>query len=217
MRLINNNVKNHLKASTYCSATMIEMGEPVTFRATDFDLSIFRREGADTFEYVPVGMKLGAVRTGSGFVVDSFSISLDDTNRSLVAELNNFAGFEDVKFRMYLGVLYSATFKLIDRMLVYSGIVDKWTYRPGSMEMVIVSAFSQWNKRPSNMFSGSCRWKVFKGADCKYTGYQGKCDRSFKQCEEYGNSKNFGGFRWLPFIDGKTLKIGMTDDEARQL
>lgn len=39
-----------------------------------------------------------------------------------------------------------------------------------------------------------CRYKEFKGAECGYTGADGSCNRTFKDCSDKGNSQRFGGF-----------------------
>ena len=43
-----------------------------------------------------------------------------------------------------------------------------------------------------------CRYKEFKGAECGYSGPETTCNRTFKQCVEYGNQARFGGFPGIP-------------------
>ena len=38
-----------------------------------------------------------------------------------------------------------------------------------------------------------CRYKEFKGVRCQYVGAETECDRTFTQCDDYGNVINFGG------------------------
>lgn len=46
---------------------------------------------------------------------------------------------------------------------------------------------------PDRFYGSTCRYKYFKGAECKET--EGSvCDRSLAQCRLYGNQTNFGGF-----------------------
>jgi phage-related protein len=40
----------------------------------------------------------------------------------------------------------------------------------------------------------SCRYKLFKGVLCGYVGAETTCDRTLKQCTDYGNDTRFGGF-----------------------
>lgn len=39
-----------------------------------------------------------------------------------------------------------------------------------------------------------CRYRDFKGTLCGYAGGETECNRTLKQCREYGNSARFGGF-----------------------
>jgi phage-related protein len=50
---------------------------------------------------------------------------------------------------------------------------------------------------PDRYFGSTCRYKVFKGAECKYIGGQATCDRNHDTCSTYGNLANFGGFPGL--------------------
>jgi hypothetical protein len=34
------------------------------------------------------------------------------------------------------------------------------------------------------------------------------CDQSYKRCEDLGNTDNFGGFRWLPYLLNRSFKWG---------
>lgn len=43
------------------------------------------------------------------------------------------------------------------------------------------------------MFPNLCRFK-YKSALCGYTGFQQTCNKTLKQCREYGNSQRYGGF-----------------------
>lgn len=39
-----------------------------------------------------------------------------------------------------------------------------------------------------------CRWKTFKGSECKYAGADTTCEKTFDDCRAKGNIVNFGGF-----------------------
>lgn len=44
------------------------------------------------------------------------------------------------------------------------------------------------------VFGKYCRWRKFKGLECKYSGSETECDRAFDTCKKFGNTLNFGGF-----------------------
>lgn len=39
-----------------------------------------------------------------------------------------------------------------------------------------------------------CRWRVFKGTECKYAGADTTCEMLWEDCVSKGNTLNFGGF-----------------------
>lgn len=50
-----------------------------------------------------------------------------------------------------------------------------------------------------------CRWQEFKGAECQYNGPESSCNRTYTQCQEYGNVHRFGGF---PGMTSRGIQIG---------
>lgn len=47
---------------------------------------------------------------------------------------------------------------------------------------------------PDRYYGSTCRYKYYKGVECKWGGGQTTCDRSITTCRTYGNQINFGGF-----------------------
>lgn len=85
-------------------------------------------------------------------------------------------------------------------VVIFEGILDGWTLSEGQLSLNVTSILSQWAQRTLAQHSPSCRWKTFKGDECKYTGSETWCDRSYSRCDALSNTDNFGGFRWLPSI-----------------
>jgi phage-related protein len=58
------------------------------------------------------------------------------------------------------------------------------------------SLYSPLDKRfpPDRYFGTTCRYKYFKGVECKYAGAVSVCNRSFDSCKALSNLTNFGGF-----------------------
>lgn len=58
------------------------------------------------------------------------------------------------------------------------------------------SLYSPLDRRfpPDRYYGSTCRYKFFKGSECKYSGSQTTCDRSLNTCRSYSNQTNFGGF-----------------------
>ncbi|MBU2539168.1 MAG: hypothetical protein KKH22_12100, partial [Proteobacteria bacterium] len=92
------------------------------------------------------------------------------------------------------------------------GAIDDWRSPEGSIEMTIASDMSQWHQKTMRMQSSSCSWRVFKGAECGYSGIETRCDRSYARCAALGNSANFGGERWLPSIEDANIWWGQAPE-----
>lgn len=55
------------------------------------------------------------------------------------------------------------------------------------------------NRFPLHTYSRNiCRYEVFKGSGCGYTGSETECNRTFARCIEIGNQLRFGGQPGLP-------------------
>ncbi len=49
---------------------------------------------------------------------------------------------------------------------------------------------------PNRFIALYCNWE-FKGLECAYAGSETECDRTFKRCEDLGNTGRFGGYPGL--------------------
>ena len=61
------------------------------------------------------------------------------------------------------------------------------------------SLYSPLDRRfpPDRYYGSTCRFKFFKGIECKYASTKTTCDRSLATCRSYSNEANFGGFPGL--------------------
>jgi len=84
--------------------------------------------------------------------------------------------------------------------VLFDGVLGAWALDEQMLNITAVSLFDRWAQRTLSHHTPSCRWKVFKGTECKYVGAETKCDRSYTRCTALSNTDNFGGFRWLPSI-----------------
>lgn len=60
---------------------------------------------------------------------------------------------------------------------------------------------------PTQDYTRNCRYREFKGAQCKYAGGVTFCDRTYTTCLALLNTINFGGFRFA-LSDGDVIKWG---------
>lgn len=205
MREIPQALLDEFKKGYYRPATLIDIAGDMFI--TDWASPLYYQGDI----YYPRGMRRGPIRSGSSNVVDSFSFELDDVNRE---------AFKEISEKNPAGISYSQHLIVMDRdqqilsgTTIYTGFLDSWDYTPSTMKITIVSIFVQWNRETTKYFSSSCRWQLFKGIECKYDGQAIVCDRSYGQCKSYSNSDNFGGFRWLPTLVDKRLRLRDTTDD----
>lgn len=155
----------------------------------------------DGKSYLPKGMDLGVQKFGSSSMSDSVSIKIDDVDRSLYALFAN----GEIKFPP--SIVSIAVIDDNGAILAVSdtfvGTVSEWTYSPGEINYKISSKFIQWANITTSTFSGSCRWRVFKGSECKHSGTEITCNRTYDHCLSLSNTNNFGGFRWLQGVETK--------------
>lgn len=143
-------------------------------------------------------------------VVSFMIFSLDDINKQFYQVfIDSLPDPYPVSF--YLASLDEA-YQIQSTILLFKGYIDNWGYDQTVLQMECSSLLNQWNRRTIRMFSGSCRWAAFRGPECKYMGEQQQCDRTYVQCESYGNTVNFGGYRWLPLLQNKKILWGKKTD-----
>jgi len=101
----------------------------------------------------------------------------------------------------------------IEAIIFFQGQIGEWLLDESRIRMTVTNQFAQWTQETINHHSASCRWKVFKGTECAYSGGETWCDRSYTRCAALSNVANFGGFRWLPSIEDKVIWWGSTPKE----
>ena len=169
-------------------------------RITDWGTPILH----DSELYYPRAFQVQPVYYGGTKIVDDVTVSIDDTDRSLFA---SFGEHDSGKYPFKLTwVVLDRAGREIASLVVFSGDIDRWSYEPGKITVVAASIFNQWTRETTSKYYGSCRWRIFKGVECKYAGIAITCDRTYDLCDSYGNTDNYGGFRWLPSMINKKLE-----------
>ena len=99
-----------------------------------------------------------------------------------------------------LGADYSA--------LTWTFTILQATCNSNSVEMTC-SLYSPLDRKfpPDRYYGTTCRYKYFKGSECRASHPATTCNRSLDQCRQYLNQTNFGGF---PGIFNKTIAFLFT-------
>jgi hypothetical protein len=178
---------------------------------TECDVPIFFNSAL----YLPRPYKIGNVSYSLAKIVDSAQLALDNMDDQLTPYFDG-GDPQGSPATLYF-VCLDEDYQLIgtypdDHVVLFSGTIDDWRSPEGSIEVTLASDMVQWHQKTLAMQSSSCRWRVFKGAECGYTGSETRCDRSYARCEAYGNTANFGGERWLPSIESVNIWWGQTPE-----
>ena len=192
-----------LESETYAQALLLYINVYAdTFLFTTWDeVLVF-----DGSLYTPRGMAVQSINYSSANIVNNVTMEIDDVDRALLSVLGDVdAGVFPVKITYCVISLVDRS--ILGNVVVFTGNVGHWEYVPGKVKITAASIFEQWGRVTTSKFSGSCRWRVFRGEECKYSGPGIRCDRTYDQCVSYSNEINFGGFRWLPSMVNKRLSI----------
>ncbi len=92
--------------------------------------------------------------------------------------------------------------------ILFKGEIGQWSMTEDEISFNIVSKLAHWNQRTLYRHPANCRWRVFAQFPCNYSGSEISCDRSYTRCLELSNTANFGGFRFLPYLENKDILWG---------
>lgn len=184
---------------------LLTMALGTTVRYTDCDVPI--ATGGNTFN--PRYFKHGGIKYSIGKIVDSISVELDNIDQTLsTAFIGGDPQGSDVTVQE---VVLNSSYAVVQTPVTwFQGTIDDWEADEDGINMKVVGPNYAWSRRLAGLHPSSCRWPVFKGTECTYAGGQSTCDRSYARCASLTNTNNFGGFRWLPSIEGKEIVWGRT-------
>ncbi len=201
MRPIDPDVLAQLGKSQFIPAILVEINfdpGPDSFFFTSWTSEL--SYGGDIFH--PRGLEFGPISYGASAIVDHTSIVLSDVDRQVYFKVKDIDTTLEQEAIIYVSVL-RADYSILGTSILWKGFISGWGYSGGITSLRLVSIMDRWKNITSSKYSSSCRWKVFKGSECKYTGSSSWCDRNYDTCDSYGNTSNFGGFRFIPKIQNR--------------
>ena len=151
---------------------------------------------AAAVEYSPAPINRSAMSRDKALGVGRIKLALGDRNYSLASQLADnvdlLRGAKIVIRRLYTDQPYDAIESYRE---LFVGSVTTFSFTgEGVISVEVSDRWFDWgasvNKRTYNKMCGF----RFKGAQCKYAGAEGFCDKTLPRCEELGNDVNFGGF-----------------------
>jgi len=197
----------------------ISLPDDIILAVEDITLSLDGSTGGLINQSVPVyfspvpDFKFSVIRYSVSKIVDKADLSFSMINNPEM--LYAFVGGEPQGSLVIIrAILLDDDYKAIGNTsaTIFEGTVDAWSTTEENIKMTVVSAISQWSQKALRTHGTSCQWKVFKGqtkdSPCMYNGNETWCDRTYKRCQQLGNTNNYGGFRWLHSIVDKEIWWG---------
>jgi hypothetical protein len=179
------------------------------YRYCSLDVPLFTTDTDGPSGYfVPRNFDFESLEYTLSNVMDTAVLTVDNGDRILTSIFVD-GIIEEQPASLYLGLL-DATGDYIGGVKLFEGEVDDWELDENEVRITIGSIFSRWSQSSGGKHSASCRWKVFKGTECAYSGSGEWCDRTYNRCVQLENSANFGGFRFLPSLENTTIWWGPT-------
>lgn len=191
-----------------CSGGLAAIFDPdATFAGTIEEPSFKQIFWSDSLEvYAPLGLSIAPVSFSTETVVDQATIEIDTVDEVLIEA---FVGGTPQGSTVTLkNVALDSSFVPVGAATWFEGTIDSWQLDEGKLDFTVTNDLTRWQQRTLSLHPASCRWKVFKGTECTYSGGMTWCDRTYARCLALNNTANFGGFRWLPSIIDKELWWG---------
>lgn len=211
-RSLNQTLLNELAGSEMFPFFALDFTDGDTeYKYTTLDIPICLTDLGTTASgvYQPRGFEFESINYTLSNVMDNCTLRIDNLDRVLTSI---FVGgtVEEKTADVYLGLITTSGIspEVLGTVQLFTGEVDSFEVDETEVRMVIGSIFTRWANQAYNKHSASCRWKIFKGTECTYSGVQPWCDRSYTRCVALENTENYGGFRFLPSIEKKKIWWG---------
>jgi len=178
---------------------------PYTVYYTDIDDEVFYNGN----KYIPVPFKINQFEYSIGTSVDNLTITFDNVSLIPISLfLNKEQRGKDVV--LYFGALDNNG-KLIGAYEIFRGFINRINIKEEKdtsiAEIEITHELATWNRQTLRMQTYRCPWR-FKDKNCRYTGTETWCDKTYARCQQLNNTQNFGGFPHLADIEDKEIWWG---------
>lgn len=146
------------------------------------------------YTWSPVAFTKPEIEETKEAQIPDVSISFVDITQELIPILDQYDGAVGATVTLYTVLstqLDSDTPEIEEEMEVLSTAIDS-----NSVISFKLGAENLLNQKctPNRFLKNFCRYKVFGGEYCQYSGTETECNRSFARCQELENQERFGGF-----------------------
>lgn len=143
--------------------------------------------------YTAMPFELGDLNETKEAELPTVTLGVWDIGRVLTPHLHQFGG--GVGTLAYIRVINTALSESTALREEVFSITEVAVDSQNKIQFTLGAENLMTYRSPKNRFlKAHCRYKVFKGAYCGYSGSESDCDRTFSRCKALGNQSRFGGF-----------------------
>jgi len=205
MRSLETNFETAIESYDQHLAILIDLEFSSTYRYCDADIDVWY----DSNKYTARGLTISPSVFNVNMQIDRTSITLDNTDLILTAIIEN----QEVRSKRVTIMVASLNDlgKVTAQEVIFLGVVDSANYNNEEAIFSIFNIFAFWQRKvPRRKYSPKCQWEFKDITNCKYSGDQTWCDKTYGRCETLFNQVNFGGFRWISCLIDKDIWWGRT-------
>lgn len=147
----------------------------------------------NSIEWLAAPFTLGDITETKESELPTIDLNIVDLERRLTPDLDSYSG--GVGVGVWLRIVNTALLSEAALREDYFDITETSINHMNNITFKLGVENLMNYRSPKNRFLKShCRYKVFKGAQCGYTGLETGCNRTFTRCNELLNTARFGGF-----------------------
>lgn len=214
-RSISSDIITRLESNEIMLSYLLEYTiDSITYRYNNVEVPVNASINGSPQLFEPRTFSFDSINYSYNNIIDSVNVKVDNID-SLLTTI-----FVDKVVSESTAVIYLIIFNddnsVLETQQLFNGFINEFKIDESELNMTVTSIFAKWDQSSNIKHSSFCRWKQFKGEECKYSGGETVCDRSYARCVELGNIDNYGGFRWIPSIEDKEIWWGPRPEQLRR-
>ena len=186
-------------------AILIDLEFTSTYRYCNSDIDVWYSSN----KYTARGLEISPSIFNINMQIDKTTITLDNADLVMTAIIEN----QEVRSKR--STIRAASLndlgKVTAQEVIFLGVVDSANYNSEKAVFSVFNILAFWQRKvPRRKYSPKCQWEFKDTVNCKYTGVETWCDKTYSRCTTLSNIVNFGGFRWISSLIDKDIWWGRT-------
>lgn len=147
--------------------------------------------------YKPYVIRHGAIKETLSGKIEKLSLTIGNVDRELQYYLDNYNGLKEKT--IVITMVFEDTLNDPTCYDSYTYLVEQSSSDKRTAVLALGSSLDVLNITlpRRKFFRAYCQFR-YKGLECGYSGPEGTCNKTFTQCEAYGNVSRFGAYPAIP-------------------